>query len=333
MKKLHNWSLLVTIIGLVFILAACTSPGTEETGSTAKEDKLQIVTTFYPMYDFTKQVAQDTADVSILVPSGTDTHGFEPSAKDVAQIQEADVFVYNSAEMETWVPSILDSIDTTDLIVVNASEGIELLDGNHAEEEAHDHDHDEEEGHDHEDDHAHEGHSHEVDPHIWLDPILAQEEVLNIQEGLIEADAENEAVYIENAAAFQAELQELDAEYATAFENAENHTFVTQHAAFAYLAERYGLHQIAISGLSTDAEPSPSELTEMTNFINAQHVEYIYFGKTTSSAISETLANETGTQLAVLDPIEGITEEDQEAGIDYLQAMRNNLEALKLSIY
>lgn len=322
MRKLHKWLSISAVSGLVFFLAACTAPTTEESGAPTEEDKLQVVTTFYPMYDFTKQVAQDNADVSILVPSGTDTHGFEPSAKDVAQIQEADVFVYNSEEMETWVPSILESIDTTDVVIVNASEGIELLEGTHAEEEEHDHDHE-----------AEEGHSHEVDPHIWLDPVLAQEEVLNIKEGLIEADAENEAVYTENATAFQTELQQLDEEYAAAFEAAENRTFVTQHAAFAYLADRYDLHQVAISGLSTDAEPSPSELTEMSNFINTQNVEYIYFGKTTSSAISETLANETNTQLAVLDPIEGITEADQEAGVDYLQAMRNNLEALKLSIH
>lgn len=322
MRKLHKWLSISAVSGLVFFLAACTAPVTEESGAPAAEDKLQVVTTFYPMYDFTKQVIQDNADVSILVPSGTDTHGFEPSAKDVAQIQEADVFVYNSEEMETWVPSILESIDTTDVVIVNASEGIELLEGTHAEEEEHDHDHE-----------AEEGHSHEVDPHIWLDPVLAQEEVLNIKEGLIEADAENEAVYTENATAFQTELQQLDEEYAAAFEAAENRTFVTQHAAFAYLADRYDLHQVAISGLSTDAEPSPSELTEMSNFINTQNVEYIYFGKTTSSAISETLANETNTQLAVLDPIEGITEADQEAGVDYLQAMRNNLEALKLSIH
>lgn len=321
MRKLHKWLSISAVSGLVFFLAACTAPTTEESGAPAEEDKLQVVTTFYPMYDFTKQVALDNADVSILVPSGTDTHGFEPSAKDVAQIQEADVFVYNSEEMETWVPSILESIDTTDVVIVNASEGIELLEGSHTEEEEHDHDHE-----------AEEGHSHEVDPHIWLDPVLAQEEVTNIKEGLIEADSANEALYEENATAFQTELQQLDEEYAAAFETAENPTFVTQHAAFAYLADRYDLHQVAISGLSTDAEPSPSELTEMSNFINTQNVEYIYFGKTTSSAISETLANETNTQLAVLDPIEGVTEADQEAGVDYLQAMRNNLEALKLSI-
>lgn len=307
MKKLHKGALVAAVSSLVFFLAAC---GSAQETKPAGEEKLQVVTTFYPMYDFTKHVAQDLAEVSVLVPSGTDTHGFEPSAKDVAKIQEADVFVYNSVEMETWVPSILETIDSTDIVIVDASEGIELLDGDHEEE----------------------GHSREVDPHIWLDPVLAQDEVMNIKEGLVEADPENEADYTKNAEAYQVELQELDAEYAAAFENAENRLFVTQHAAFAYLAERYDLEQISIAGLSTDAEPSPSELAEMTEFIQNQNVDYIYFGKTTSSNISETLANETDTELAVLDPIEGITKEDQEAGIDYVTAMRNNLEALKLSI-
>lgn len=302
MKKLHKGALVAAVSSLVFFLAAC---GSAQETKPAGEEKLQVVTTFYPMYDFTKHVAQDLAEVSVLVPSGTDTHGFEPSAKDVAKIQEADVFVYNSVEMETWVPSILETIDSTDIVIVDASEGIELLDGDHG---------------------------HEVDPHIWLDPVLAQDEVMNIKEGLVEADPENEADYTKNAEAYQVELQELDAEYAAAFENAENRLFVTQHAAFAYLAERYDLEQISIAGLSTDAEPSPSELAEMTEFIQNQNVDYIYFGKSTSSNISETLANETDTELAVLDPIEGITKEDQEAGIDYVTAMRNNLEALKLSI-
>lgn len=320
MKKLHKRLLVGAVFSSIFLLAAC---GSTQDPEQAVEEKLQVVTTFYPMYDFTKQVAQDLADVSVLVPSGTDTHGFEPSAKDVAQIQEADVFVYNSVEMETWVPSILESIDSTDIVIVDASEGIELLDG--------DHDHGAED-HDHDHDHEEEAHSHEVDPHIWLDPVLAQEEVLNIKEGLMKADPENEAVYTENAAAYQTELQELDQEYAAAFENAENRLFVTQHAAFAYLADRYDLEQISIAGLSTDAEPSPAELAEMTEFVKSQNVDYIYFGKTTSSSISETLANETDTELAVLDPIEGITKEDQEAGMDYVTAMRNNLEALKLSI-
>lgn len=316
MKKLHKGALVAAVSSLVFFLAAC---GSAQETKPAGEEKLQVVTTFYPMYDFTKHVAQDLAEVSVLVPSGTDTHGFEPSAKDVAKIQEADVFVYNSVEMETWVPSILETIDSTDIVIVDASEGIELLDGDYGHEE---------EEHDHEE----EGHSHEVDPHIWLDPVLAQDEVMNIKEGLVEADPEKEADYTKNAEAYQVELQELDAEYAAAFENAENRLFVTQHAAFAYLAERYDLEQISIAGLSTDAEPSPSELAEMTEFIQNQNVDYIYFGKTTSANISETLANETDTELAVLDPIEGITKEDQEAGIDYVTAMRNNLEALKLSI-
>lgn len=317
MKKLHKTLLSSIVFGVGLFLMACSS-GTSNEQTTANPDKLQIVTTFYPMYDFTQQVSQDLADVSIMVPAGTDTHDFEPSAKEVAQIQKADVFVYNSEEMETWVPSVLESIDTSDVVVINASEGIELLKS----EEGHDHDHEAEE----------QGHSHEVDPHIWLDPVLAQEEVKNIEAGLIEADPENEAQYTENAAAYQEQLQQLDEEFSAAFEGAEKRTFVTQHAAFAYLADRYDLHQVAIAGLSTSQEPSPSELADIASFIEAQNVNYIYFGKSTSSNIAETLARETGTQTAVLDPIESVTQADQEAGYDYLAAMQSNLEALKLSI-
>lgn len=322
MKKLHKILLTGITLGIGLFLASCGSSETSEESSSAK---LQIVTTFYPMYDFTQKVTQDLADVSVMVPAGTDTHSFEPSAKEVAQIQGADVFIYNSEEMETWVPSILESIDTSDLVIINASEGVELLGA----EESHNHEHHEDET---EAEHAEHSHSHEVDPHIWVDPVLAQEEVANIQAGLIQADPDNEAQYTENATAFQNELQELHESFEAAFEGAENRTFVTQHAAFAYLSERYDLNQVAIAGLSTSQEPSPSELAEIAEFIEAQKVDYIYFGKSTSSNIAETLAYETNTQTAVLDPIESVTEQDQEAGYDYLEAMYNNLESLKLSI-
>ncbi|SEL13405.1 zinc transport system substrate-binding protein [Carnobacterium iners] len=328
MKK--NIRLVVPVLGVMFLLllSACGNTDSKVKKNSEEGKTLKIVTTFYPMYDFTKNIVQDNAEISMLIPAGTESHGFEPSAKVVASIQDADVFIYNSDEMETWVPSTLEAIDTTKVTVINASEGIEFIEKTKIEEHA-------EEGHEHAEEgheHAEEGHEHAIDPHVWLNPVLAQAEVKNIQMGLAKADKENAALYQKNAEKYNQELEELDQEFKAAFENAENRTFVTQHAAFAYLAKQYNLTQVSISGLSSETEPSPAKLAELSNYAKKNNVRYIYFENNASSKIAETLAAEADIELAVLDPIEGVSQKEQDAGVDYIQVMKNNLESLKKSI-
>ena len=318
-KKSMKWAL--SLVGATALLAGCGAAGS--TTENTESDKLQVVTTFYPMYDFTKQVAQDDAEVSMLLEAGMEVHSFEPSSQMIAEIQDADVFIYNSPEMETWVPDVLASIDTSDMVVICASDAITLLE---YEGEAHAHDHEsEEEG-------ANAGHSHTVDPHVWLDPVLAQTEVSTIAEGLAEADPDNAEDYLENAGIYNGKLNELDEAYRAAFEGTENRTFVTQHAAFAYLAARYDLNQISVTGLNAEVEPSAAALATLSDYVKANNISHIYFENNASSQTAETLAEEVGVELALLSPLEGITEEDQKKGSDYISVMLDNLEALKKSI-
>lgn len=318
-KKSMKWAL--SLVGATALLAGCGAAGS--TTENTESDKLQIVTTFYPMYDFTKQVAQDDAEVSMLLEAGMEVHSFEPSSQMIAEIQDADVFIYNSPEMETWVPDVLASIDTSDMVVICASDAITLLE---YEGEAHAHDHESEEKG------ANAGHSHTVDPHVWLDPVLAQTEVSTIAEGLAEADPDNAEDYLENAGIYNGKLNELDEAYRAAFEGTENRTFVTQHAAFAYLAARYDLNQISVTGLNAEVEPSAAALATLSDYVKANNISHIYFENNASSQTAETLAEEVGVELAVLSPLEGITEEDQKKGSDYISVMLDNLEALKKSI-
>ena len=318
-KKSMKWAL--SLVGATALLAGCGAAGS--TTENTESDKLQVVTTFYPMYDFTKQVAQDDAEVSMLLEAGMEVHSFEPSSQMIAEIQDADVFIYNSPEMETWVPDVLASIDTSDMVVICASDAITLLE---YEGEAHAHDHEsEEEG-------ANAGHSHTVDPHVWLDPVLAQTEVSTIADGLAEADPDNAEDYLENAGIYNGKLNELDEAYRAAFEGTENRTFVTQHAAFAYLAARYDLNQISVTGLNAEVEPSAAALATLSDYVKANNISHIYFENNASSQTAEMLAEEVGVELAVLSPLEGITEEDQKKGSDYISVMLDNLEALKKSI-
>ncbi|HPI99451.1 MAG TPA: metal ABC transporter substrate-binding protein [Enterococcus sp.] len=306
MKKI-----LLTSVLLIssFLLGACGQ--SQETN-----DELKIMTTFYPMYEFSKQVVGDEGEVELLIPAGTEAHDYEPSAKDIAKISEADALVYNSEDLETWVERLGESVDTQQTTFIEAAGQIDLMESG-AED---DHDHETEE------------HHHEHDPHVWVDPVLAMKEVETIRDALIEKFPEKQATFEKNAAAYLEELNALDQEFQTAFKDAKNKTFVTQHAAFAYLAKQYGLTQESIAGISPDEEPSPSRLAELKHYVEEHHVKVIYFEENASSKVAETLAQETGVSLEVLNPLESLTNEQLEAGEDYISVMRDNLDALKASI-
>lgn len=308
MKKIFLTSAL--LIGSV-LLGACGQ-------SKETNDELKIMTTFYPMYEFSKQVVGDEGDVELLIPAGTEAHDYEPSAKDIAKISEADALVYNSAELETWVDRLGESIDTKQTTFIEAAGQIDLMAGA----EDHDHEHDEQE----------EEHHHAHDPHVWVDPVLAMKEVETIRDVLSEKYPEKKANFEKNAAAYLEELQTLDQEFQAAFKDAKNKTFVTQHAAFAYLAKQYGLTQESIAGISPDEEPSPSRLAELKHYVEDHHVKVIYFEENASSKVAETLAQETGVSLEVLNPLESLTNEQLKAGENYVSVMRDNLDALKASI-
>ncbi|WP_449455344.1 metal ABC transporter solute-binding protein, Zn/Mn family [Streptococcus suis] len=303
-------------VGLLFLsvsallLAACgNSTASQEDG------KLDIVTTFYPVYEFTKQVTGDEANVDLLVKAGTEVHGYEPSAKDIARIQEADAFVYENENMETWVHDVEGSIDTEKVNVISATEGMLLLPGGEEEHEGHDH--------------SEEGHSHAYDPHVWLSPERAITLVENIRDSLVAKYPEKKDAFETNAAAYIEKLDALDAKYSETLSAAKQKYFVTQHTAFAYLALDYGLKQVSITGVAADEDPTPSRLAELTEYINKYGIKYIYFEENASKSVAETLAKETGVQLDVLNPLESLTDEDMKNGKDYISVMEDNLTALE----
>lgn len=320
--KMQKGLLLLGTVVLSVLLTAC---GGQEKKEASSNERIQVMTTFYPMYEFTKQVVGDKGDVELLIPAGTEPHDFEPSAKDLAKISDSDVFVYNSPELETWTDNLTDTIDTKQTEIIQASKDIKLMEGTeHDHEEAHDHDTQEHEEH---------GHSHELDPHVWLDPALAIKEVETIRDQLSKKYPDDKAAFEKNAASYIDELKKLDEEFQTAFKDAKNKTFVTQHAAFGYLANQYGLTQEAIAGISPDQEPSPSRLSELKHYVDDNQVKVIYFEENASSKVAETLSKETGVKLEVLNPLESLTDKQIKDGEDYLSVMRENLTALKESIH
>lgn len=313
--------LVLTILGLVFVTQRTSRESTE---------KLQIIASFYPAYAFTKAVVGDEAEVELLIEAGTEVHDFEPSSQAIAKIQSADAFVYISDQMEVWLPKVADAIDMTKANVVEASHRIVLMESDELDHDNHDdikeasHEHEE-----HEEDH--DDHHHELDPHVWLSPKKAMTLVETIRDELIKDFPEKRAVFEQNASDYIADLEALDAEYHEALANAQHKDIVTQHAAFAYLTEEYGLHQVAIAGINAEAEPSAKRLAELSEFVKTHQVEYIYFEENVSSKVAQTLAAEVGVKTAVLNPLESLTRDQMAKGDDYFSVMRANLKALRLT--
>ena len=164
MKRLIGILAMLVLAGM---LTACGASGKAEDS----KEKLSVMTTFYPMYDFTKAIVGDEGEVELLIPAGTDSHDYEPSAKDMAKIQDTDIFVYNDENMETWVPAIQKTLQEGNVHTIKATEGMLLLPGS-------------EEGHDHDHEHGEEGHTHELDPHVWLAPSLAIKQVASIRDSM-----------------------------------------------------------------------------------------------------------------------------------------------------
>lgn len=314
---------------ILFVVAfALIVPGV----SVHAQDKKTVMTTFYPVYYLASRIGGEAVNVEMLLESGQDAHSYESTAKDAVAVQEADLFIYQDDEMEFFVSDLLSIVDQEATQVLESTEGIELLSGDHNhEEEEHNHEHEEghEEEHDHEHEHDHEeGHSHEFDPHTWLDPNFYSQQAENVKNALIELDPANEATYTENAAKLSEELTALNEDFNVGLADLKNRTIVVQHEAFGYLAHAYDLEQLAISGLANNAEPSAKQLAEMTNVVNERNIQVIYVDPTTSTTISETVSQATGAELRPLRTLEFITEEEIEQGEDYFSIMRENLAQL-----
>lgn len=300
------------------ILAGC---GSNEAPA---DGKISVITSFYPLYDFTQQIGGEHVEVANMIPAGVDPHDWTYRSQDIVNMTKARLFIYNGAGFDDWwVDDLLASMGDQQPEVIMASEGIELLPAQASEHESSDTDH-------HHSDHDH--HHGDVDPHVWLSPLNAIQMAANIKDGLIAVDPDHQADYEANYQALKAELQQLHQEYSEAIQQAERRHFVTSHQAFAYMAHDYGLIQLSIMGLSTEAEPTSQDMRQISDFIREYGIRYILFEELASPKIAETLANDLGIGILPLHPIEGLTKQQEAEGADYIQLMRDNLQSLKLAL-
>jgi zinc transport system substrate-binding protein len=297
---------LILVIGAISLIAiASNMHGPQDNSRTA--GKLKVTASFYPIYYFAQQIAGSLADVTNITPAGAEPHDYEPTGQQIAEISDNRLLVLNGLGLEAWGARILQDIDPNRTLVVTACEG---LAPQHINEDGQD----------------------IVDPHVWLSPTLAEQMVDKIARGFVAVDPANSETYLANADGLKLKLAGLDGEFRNGLQTCSQSSIVTSHAAFGYLAATYHLHQVAITGLSPDSEPSAQQLADIAKFAKDNNVKYIFFESLVSPKLAETIAMETGAKTLVLDPIEGLSEEEIAQGKTYFTQMGSNLENIRMAL-
>jgi len=289
------------------MLPACSDAAT---GDASDGDRMQVTAAFYPLQYVAQRIGGDAVDVTSLTPPGGEPHDLELTPQDLAQLQEADLVVHLSG----FQPAVDDAIaQTSDVVAIDAADSADLEQSDAEDEHA-------------EDEHAEDEHG-SVDPHFWLDTHRLSDVAQAVQQALSEANPDQADVFAENLAALQRDLSDLDEEYDRGLADCAVTSLVTAHDSFGYLAQRYGMEQVGIAGLSPDAEPDPQQLASVADLVEREGVTTIYTETLVSPAVAQTVAEETGAKTALLDPLEGLT--DDAADSDYLSIMRANLKTLR----
>ena len=285
-----------------------------------RAEGLSVVTTLFPLKEFAQSVGGERVKVRLLLPPGAEPHTWEPKPSDIVRLSHADVFIYIGAEMEPRAHSIVKSSDNATLQIIEVSRGIPLI----RVDEAHHH-----AAHGDKEELTHGA----VDPHIWLDFEYSQAIVDKIEHALGKKDPEWAEYYRKNADDYKEKLKNLDLKYKEVLSNCECREFILgSHAAFAYMARRYGLKQISLYRVSPNSEPTPKKMVEVIRMAKKHRVKAIYFEELLSDKLARTIAREVGAETLVLNPGANLTKAEIESEITFLSLMEKNLENLKYGL-
>ena len=323
---------LLLALALSLSLAACAAPAEKADGG-----KLQIVTTLFPYYDFARAIAQDRADVTLLLSPGREAHSFEPTPLDAVTISEADVFLYNGGEGEYWVESMLDAagehiavasrmMDYVDALNEEYVEGMQGADGHDHDHEHGSHDHD----HDHEED-EHDSDEIEYDEHIWTSPKNAVVLCRAVCDAICRADAENAAFYRANCENYCAQLEDLDARFAALCESAPRRLLIfADRFPMLYFCREYGLdYRAAFHGCSGDTEPSLATIKFLIDKVEDENIPVVYTIDFGTKKVAAVVSECTGAAIETLYSMQTVSRADFDAGETYLTLMERNFEALR----
>jgi zinc transport system substrate-binding protein len=301
------------LLSVVVVVSGCTAFGDDTKGT-------QVAAAFYPLAWVAERVAGPHATVDNLTTPGTEPHDLELTIRETAEIARADLVIHERG-LQPAVDDAVAQNAAGEVVDAAAVVGLEPFDqhGEHAEGDGHDEhaEHAEDDGHDHDGD---------LDPHFWLDPLKMADLGDSIADTLGDVDPDHADDFTANAAALRTDLEGLDRAFADGLADCERHTIVVSHDAFGYLG-RYGLEVAAVAGLTPDAEPTPATLADLQQLIEDEGITTVFSERLASPRLTRSLADDMGITTAVLDPLEGLSDEDPDA--DYLSLMRDNLTVLR----
>lgn len=307
MKKLL---FIIWLIAMIVFLFFAVSKNRQKTKNDS--EKIRVVATLFPLYDFTKNIGQDKAEVSLLLPPGVESHTFEPRPADIARINEADIFIYTGKFMEPWIEDVLKGISNKNIKIIDSSLGLKTISAVSL-------DKDESAG--------------AIDPHVWLDFDNDKAIVQAIADAFSEKDRLNQEFYRQKAAEYKNKLSSLDAAYKSSLLNCASMEIIYGgHYAFGYLASRYNLRYSAAQGVSPDAEPTAKDLIRLIEQIKKDNIKYVFYEELAAPKIAQAIAGETEAKMLVLNAAHNLTKEDFENNVLFLSIMEENLANLKIGL-
>lgn len=291
-------------------------------------NKIQVITTVFPLYDFIKNVGGDKVEVSMLIPSGVDVHDYDPSPQDIISIEESDLFIYMGEDIEFWANTLTSGIDNQDKIV-SVTDNIELIEREKFEEKYGLEEDEEEEEHEHE-----HNHSEKYDTHIWLDPTKSVEIVRNVEETLCKIDPDNSSYYRDNSEKYIKELELLDNDInKVVSESKKSKIAFGGPFAYAYFIERYNLDFIsAYDSCGENGEPSVFKVKEVIEYMKENDIKVIFNKELSAGNIAKTIAMETDSEILEFNSVHTVTDEELKDEVSYISIMRKNLENLKRAL-
>lgn len=305
----------VSTLGMMCLLSACA----QSEQSVSNEKSIRIAASFYPLAYIAERVAGNGAVVTQVIPSGVEPHDYEPTAQEMTAVYDANILVMNGQGLDPWADRSREQLTKNGIVIISATEGMDILPAMHDEEE-----HAEEEG-----DHHEEG---AYDPHVWLDPVQMKSVVVQVRDALIAVDGGKSAVFQKNADSLIADLDALDAQFKSNLKACKQTKAIVSHNAFRYMARRYNFETLALAGISPDEEPSPQKMAEIIETAKREKLKVVFFETLVSPKLAESVAQGAGAKALVLNPIEGLTAAEMKDGKTYLTVMQENADNLAIAL-
>ena len=327
-----------SVLSLSLMLTGCGSKEVVKTERNKEKNSLTVYTTIYPLEDFTKKIGGSYVEVKSIYPPNVDAHSFEPSTKDMVALANSNLFMYTGVRIEGFAEEAAEALKKENVEILLAAEGIELIESTHSEEEHHEEESTQTEEHGDESEtsehsHTEEEHEHgDVDPHVWLDPLLSINLANNIKNSLSELMPEHASEFEANFNQLKSDLENLDQEFKQTVEGSNTKHILVAHSAYGYWEKRYGIIEIPISGLSPTQEPSQKGLQEIITESTEHNIRYVIFEQNVSPKVAEVIQKEIGAESLILHNLEAVTEDDIKQKEDYFSIMRQNLATIKTAL-